>query len=587
MKSSDVSGISNVSNVSNVSNEELIEAAMEKIPCDLLLKNGKIVNVFSGEIHSGSVGIYRGKIAGIGDYSSRKEIDLRGRYVCPGFFDGHVHIESSMVSPAEYARAVVPKGTTSVVADPHEIANVLGLEGIKYILETSRDLPLNIFIMLSSCVPATDLETSGAALSAFDLSLFSDAPNVLGLGEVMNYLGVINEVPDLMAKIAGAKAKNRRIDGHAPGLLGKELNAYIAAGIKSDHECTTLEEASEKLKRGMFIMLREGTTAKNLNSLLPLVRPENSSKLFLVTDDKNPHDLLNEGHINSMIKRAMEYGIDPVIAIQMATINSSEYFKLDDLGAIAPGYRADLVVFDNFENFEITNVFKDGAMVASEGKIVEGVIKAIHVPLRSTINVKWIEIENFRIPAKSRRMKVIGTIPDQIVTRRRIEDVKERDGMAVSDIENDILKIAVIERHMASGNTGLGFVKGFNLKNGAIASSVSHDSHNIIVLGTNDQDMYMAAVRIVKIRGGWVFANNGKIVEELPLPIAGLMSEGRLEDVAERIERLNLATHKFGCKLKDPFMALSFLTIPVIPEIRLTDKGLIDANELKIVELFE
>ncbi len=568
-----------------VTNEELIDVAMKRKPCDLILKNGNIVNVFSGEIHSCDIGIYKNKIIGLDDYSARKEVDIKGMYVCPGFFDGHVHIESSMVTLREYAKAVVPKGTTSVVADPHEIANVLGLEGIKYMLETSDGLPMNVFLMLSSCVPATTLETSGASLSAFDLSLFLGSPNVLGLAEVMNYLGVINKEPDMMAKISGAKGK--RIDGHAPELRGNGLNAYVAAGIKSDHECTTLEEASEKLKRGMYIMIREGTTAKNLLSLLPLVNPKNSSRLFFVTDDKNPNDLLKEGHINSMIKTAIEHGIDPIRAIQMATLNTSEYFKIDDLGAIAPGYRADVVVFDNFNDFNIKLVFKDGVLVAKNGKLTKRIVAPKKVPLRSTINVKWIEIDDFRIRAKSEFAKVIELVPDQIITRKSIKRIKVENGLAVSDVENDTLKISVIERHMASGNIGLGFTKGFNLKRGALASSVSHDSHNIIILGTNDGDMYKAAVRIVKLRGGLVVVNNGEVVEELPLPIGGLISENSLEEVAGRIDRLNLEAGKLGCGLGDPFMMLSFLTIPVIPELRLTDKGLVDANEMRTVELFE
>jgi len=568
-----------------VTNEELIDVAMGRKPCDLILKNGKIVNVFSGEIHSGGIGIYKDKIVGIGNYIAKKEIDLKGKHICPGFFDGHVHIESSMITPKEYAKAVVPKGTTSIVTDPHEIANVLGLEGIKYMLETSNGLPINVFVMLSSCVPATNLETSGASLSAFDLSLFLDSPNVLGLAEVMNYPGVMDKDPEVMAKIS--KAKNKRIDGHAPGLKGRGLNAYIAAGIKSDHECTTLKEASEKLKRGMYIMIREGTTAKNLLALLPLVKAENSSKFFFVTDDTSPRDLLKEGHMNSMIKRAIEHGIGPITAIQMATLNTSEYFKIDDLGAIAPGYKADMVVFDNFNEFNIEMVFKDGVLVAKNGKMIKRIAKPAKVQLRSTINVKWIELDDFRIRAKSKLAKVMRVVPDQVITRKGIEKIKEKDGFAVSDVKNDVLKICVIERHMASGNTGLGFVKGFNLRRGAMASSVSHDSHNIVVLGTNDEDMYLAAVRIVKLRGGIVIVNEGCVVEELSLPIGGLMSEEKLEVVADRVDKLNFEVGKLGCKLNNPFMTLSFLTIPVIPELRLTDKGLIDVKKMKIVDLFE
>lgn len=566
-----------------VTNEELIDVAMGRKICDLVLKNGNIVNVFSGEVHSGDIGIYGGKIVGIDGYNAKKEIDLEGAYICPGFFDGHVHIESSMVTLEEYARAVVPKGTTSIVADPHEIANVLGLEGIKYMLETGEQLPINFFLMLSSCVPATDLDTSGASLSAFDLSLFMNSPNVLGLAEVMNYMGVINKDPDVMAKIS--KVGKKRIDGHAPELRGNRLNAYIAAGIRSDHECTTLDEASEKLKRGMYIMIREGTTAKNLLSLLPLVNPENSSKLFFVTDDKSPKDLLWEGHIDSMIRRSIENGIDPIRAIRMATLNTAEYFKIDDLGAVAPGYRADLAVFSDLDHLAIDMVFKDGELVAEGGKLTKRMTKQKRVPLRSTINVRWIETNDFKITAKSDAIRVITLVPDQIITRERIEEAKVENGLAVADVKEDILKIAVIERHMASGNIGLGFVKGFKLKRGALASSVSHDSHNIIVLGTNDEDMYRAAVEIVKIRGGLTVAFN-EVLEELPLPIGGLMSERNLEEVVDRIERLDRQASRLGCGVRDPFMALSFLTIPVIPELRLTDRGLVDSKEMKIIDLF-
>ncbi len=566
--------------------EEMIEVARGEKPCDLLLKNGKIVNVFAGEIHDGNVAIYKGKIAGIGDYKARKNIDLKGKYICPGFLDGHVHIESAMVTPPEYARAVVPLGTTTVVIDPHEIANVLGLEGIKYMLETSDNLPLNVFVMLSSCVPATDMETSGARLSAFDLRLLLDEPRILGLGELMNYPGVVHRAPEVMDKIRAARGK--LIDGHAPKLGGKDLNAYIAAGIKSDHESTTLEEAREKLRMGMYIMIREGTTTKNLQSLLPLVKPgrNSSRKLFFVTDDRHPYDLLQEGHINFMIKMAIKSGINPVTAIQMATVNGAEYFKLKDLGAVVPGYRADIIVLDNLKDFNILSVFKDGKLVASEGEIHPGVIKPISVPLRSTINTAWIEKEHFKIKARGKLVKVIEIVPNQLITRKRIEEIKIIDGQAVSDPERDVLKVAVIERHLASGNTGLGFVRGIGLKRGAIASSVAHDSHNIVVVGTNDEDMYTAAVKIVKLQGGLVVVENGKIIEELPLPIAGLMTGRKLEEVEDKIQALNAACRRLGAKVKDAFMVLSFLALPVIPEIRVSDKGIIDVVKFQLVPLF-
>ena len=570
--------------------EEMIEAARGEKPCDLLLKNGRIVNVFTEEIHEGNVAIYKGRIAGIGDYKAKEIIDLKGIYICPGFFDGHVHIESAMVPPPEYARAVVPLGTTTVIIDPHEIANVLGLEGIKYMLETSNNLPLNVFIMLSSCVPATDMETSGARLSAFDLKLLLDEKSILGLGELMNYPGVVHTAPEVMEKIRAAGDK--LIDGHAPRLMGKELNAYIAAGIKSDHECTTLEEARGKMRMGMHIMIREGTTVKNLKSLLPLVKHQtigrcSSRKTFFVTDDRHPYDLLREGHINFMVKTAIKSGVDPVTAIQMATINGAEYFKLGDLGAIAPGYRADIVAFDNFDDFNILSVYKDGQLVASDRKMLPGMIKPVSVPLRSTVNTAWIEKEDFVVKAMGKFIKIIEVVPDQLITKKRIEEAKIVKGRTISDPERDILKVAVIERHLASGNTGLGFVKGIGLKSGAIASSVAHDSHNIVVVGTNDEDMYSAAVKIVKLQGGQVVVENGKVVEELPLPIAGLMTERKLEEVENKIEALNSACQRLGATAKDPFMVLSFLALPVIPEIRVSDKGIIDVVKFQLVPLFE
>ncbi len=568
--------------------EEMIEAAGGERPCDLLLKNAKVVNVFAEEIYEGNVALYKGRIAGIGNYKAKRVVDLRGKYLAPGLLDGHVHIESAMVPPPEYARAVVPLGTTTVIIDPHEIANVLGLEGIKYMLETSSNLPLNVFLMLSSCVPATEMETSGARLSAFDLKLLLDNKRILGLGEMMNYPGVIHRTAEVLEKIKAAGDK--LIDGHAPRLTGKELNAYIAAGIKSDHESTTLEEAREKLRDGMYVMIREGTTAKNLKTLLPLVKSKGrntSRKCFFVTDDRHPYDLLREGHINYMVKTAIESGTDPLTAIQMATLNGAEYFKLKDLGAIAPGYKADLVVFDNFRDFNIISVYKDGQLVASDGQMLPGMIKPVFVPLRSTVNTAWIEKEHFKVVAKGQRAKVIQIVPDQLITRKRIEEVKIEGGEALSDPGRDILKVAVIERHLASGHTGLGFVQGIGLKRGAIASSIAHDSHNIVVVGTNDDDMYTAAVKIVKLQGGLVVVEGGQVIEELPLPIAGLMTGKKLEEVEAKIQALNLACQGLGATVKEPFMVLSFLALPVIPEIRVSDKGIIDVVKFQLVPLFE
>ena len=464
--------------------ENIIAAARGESKCSLLLKNVNLINVLSGEIYKTSIALYEELIIGFGDYEAEKTVDLEGHYACPGFIDAHVHLESSMVTVSEFARAVVPQGTTCVITDPHEIANVLGIEGVRYIHETSANLPLRVYIMLPSCVPATHMETSGACLSAEDLVMMSNYPRVIGLAEVMNYPGVIYRAPDIMEKLKGAGKKP--IDGHAPALTGKDLSAYIVAGIGSDHECTVIEEGKEKLRAGMHIMIREGTTARNLEALLPLVTDKNHTRCSFCTDDRHPEDLLSEGHINSMVKRAIRKGVDPVTAVQMATINTAHYFGLKHIGAIAPGYYADIVIFDNLHDFNIKEVYQKGIKIAENGKYLASPVSASKATyLRGTVNVNWQDI-NFKIKAPKGspcRARVIGVNKDQIVTNNLTEEITVKDGLAVADTEKDLLKIAVIERHMASGNIGLGFVKGFGMKEGAIASSVNHDSHNIIVVG--------------------------------------------------------------------------------------------------------
>jgi len=565
--------------------EEMIQVARGEVEVDLLLKNARVVNVFSGDIHRANVAIHHSRIVGLGDYRARQVIDLRGQYLCPGFIDGHVHIESAMLRVSEFARVVVPQGTTTVVCDPHEIANVLGLDGIRYMLESAKYNPFSVYVMLPSCVPATDMETAGSRLSAEDLSAMLRSAWVLGLAEVMNYPGVIFRNWEVLQKIK--TAEGRPIDGHAPGLTGRDLCAYVAAGIGSDHECTTPEEAREKLQLGMHIMIREGTTARDLESLLPVITPGNASNCMFVTDDRHLSDLLHEGHMNFVIRKAIGLGLDPMTAIQMATINTARYFGLKDKGGIGPGMRADLVVFDNFADFDIKMVFRGGQMVARDGTLPPLSEKPKDVPLRSSMNINWQRANDLRIRAEKKRAKVIGVIPNQIVTDNLIEEVKVEDGLAVSDVERDILKIAVIERHLASGNVGLGFVKGVGLKRGALASSVAHDSHNLMLIGTNDEDMLLAAREVERMRGGLAAVTGGRVLASLALPIAGLMSDRPFEEVNEGLQAMLEAAHELGSELHDPFMAMSFLALPVIPTLKITDKGLVDVLQFKIVPLFE
>jgi len=552
---------------------------------DLVIRNGRVVNVFSGEIEKKDVAIYGGMIVGFGDYKARKTIDVNGDFLCPGLIDGHVHIESSMVTIPEFARAVLPNGTTSVVTDPHEIANVLGREGIRFMAESARDVPLNVFIMLPSCVPATHMETSGATLKAGDLKPLFKEPWAIGLAEMMNFPGVIFRDPDVLRKIEMAKGK--RTDGHAPMLSGKGLYAYLSAGIRSDHECTTPKEAKEKLKNGMWIMIREGTTARNLRSLLPLVNPKNSRRFLFVTDDRHPKELLKEGHIDSMVRQAIRWGTDPILAIQMATLNTAEYFRLDDLGAIAPGYRADIVSFDHLGRFQIKKVFKEGILVADKGRMLFPPIRKRKGPkVKGSVRIKPLHKDAFLLRSDRSLAKVIQLIPNQIVTKKVMKKILLKEGVAHPNIKEDILKIAVVERHKATGNIGIGFVQGFGLKKGAIGSSVAHDSHNLVIVGTNDQDMLKTVEVIQAMGGGLTAILNGKALASLPLPIAGLMSEAPVAKVNLQLEALHRAAKNLGCRIPDPFMTLSFLSLPVIPELKITDKGLVDVNQFKFVPLF-
>ncbi|OGP94789.1 MAG: adenine deaminase [Deltaproteobacteria bacterium RBG_16_54_18] len=551
---------------------------------DLLLTNAQLINVFSKEIETQAVAIAHGKVVGLGDYPARATIDLQGRYLAPGLIDAHVHIESSMVGVGEYARAVLPRGVTTVVTDFHEIVNVMGIKGIELMRRGIESIPLNLFVMLPSCVPATHLETAGAELQAEDLKNLMQEEWVKGLGEMMNFPGVIHGDPEVLKKIEMARGK--RIDGHAPGLSGKELAAYIAAGISSDHECTTRAEAEEKLKQGMYLMIREGSTAKNLEELIQIVTPANAGRCMLVTDDCHPADLITQGGVDHCVRKAIRLGLDPITAIQMATLTPAQYFPLPGIGAIAPGYDADLVVIDDLDNFRVSQVFKQGRLIAENGKLISGVKDQGTVKPENTFNVPAISAEQFRIKAETSRAKVIEVIPQQIITKKAIYEMKTQDGLATADLDRDILKIAVVERHKGTGNIGLGFVKGFGLRQGAIASSVAHDSHNIVVVGTDDESMAQAVQGIVAMRGGLIATKGDKTLASLPLPIGGLMSDQTIEEVRDSLNRLHRTVKEMGGEPADPFMALSFLALPVIPELKITDKGLVDVTKFKIVPLF-
>ncbi len=564
--------------------EDKINRALGKEPVDLLLKNAQVVNVISGEIYKTSLAAVDGRIVGFGDYESQRTIDLQGAYLAPSFIDGHIHIESSMLTVTEFARAVVPLGTGAVIADPHEFANVLGLDGIRYILEERPGLPLDVFVMLPSCVPATELETSGARLSAYDLHLLVSEPRVVGVGEMMNYPGVLFADRDILNKLH--VGRDKQIDGHAPGLSGKALNAYVLAGPRSDHECITLEEAREKLRLGMHIHLREGSSEKNMSDLLPLINAQNSRHFSFVTDDRHPASLVSEGHIDNNLRIAIKNGVDPVTAIQIATINTARFYRLKNIGALLPRYWADMVVFDDLRDIRPRMVFKKGELVAQDGKPLFSARDIDHTYIRGTMNVQWLYESTFAVPARGNYVRVIQMVPGQIVTKNTTDRAKTAEGLAVSDVERDLLKFAVIERHRAGKNVGLGFVRGFGIKKGALASSVAHDSHNLGVLGTNDADMLKAAIRVIELGGGQVVVADGEVLAELALPVAGLVSDQPLEYVVEQVSRLNQAARKIGCRLPDPFAAMSFLPLVPIPELRLTDKGLVDAKEFKIIDLF-
>ncbi|MDY0131112.1 MAG: adenine deaminase [Desulforegulaceae bacterium] len=556
-----------------------------KNQADLLLKNLKVVNVYTDEIEKKDIAIKNGMIIGFGDYFAKEEIDCKGFFAAPGLVDSHVHIESSMVSVPEFAKAVLKSGTTTVVADPHEIANVLGTKGIDYMISESKDLPVDIFFMIPSCVPSTDMETSGAVLEAEDIKPYLKNPRVAGLGEVMNYPGVISGDPKIIAKIDACLETGKVVDGHAPFVTGKDLCAYVNAGVASDHECVSHEEALEKLSLGMRIMVREGTCARNLNDLFPAINEKTSERMMWCTDDRHPHDLIS-GHVSEIISDAISFGLDPSTAIRMGTLSPCEYFKFFDRGAIAPGKIADIILFKDLADFKPSIVYKSGKKVFENGSYSESV-KFKHSEKSPSLMNLDPEILDFSIPSEEgKRINIIGVVEDQVVTKRFCEFPKNENGFAVSDIKRDILKLCVVERYSGKGKTGKGFVKGFGIQKGAFASSVGHDSHNIIACGVNDEDMKTAAAKVIEMKGGFAVADNGVVIASLALPIAGLMSEKSLEEVILELDEVLKAVSNLGANQKDPFISLGFLSLPVIPELKLTDFGLIDVEKFQPIPLF-
>lgn len=563
----------------------MIDVAMGRVKAQLVFKNINVVNVFTEEIYKADVAIHDGYIAGIGEYSGAIELDMDGKYICPGFIDGHVHIESSMVTPAEFARAVIPRGTMTVIADPHEIANVKGIAGIKYIIEGSENLPLDIFIMLPSCVPATPFENAGSVLKAEDLLELINHQRVLGLGELMDYPSIITCEKNIINKIVLAKNAHKLMDGHAPGIREKELNAYILPGVRTEHECSTAKEAIERLRLGMFIMLREGSAARNVVDLLPAVNEATLNRCLFCTDDRQPEDIIKHGHIDNNVRIAIKNGIKPAKAIQMATINAARCYNLQNIGAIAPGYKANLLILNDLESIDIYQVYKKGRLVAENGKGLFNIRSINDSRMRNSVNIKKLEQESFNMNIPEGETSVIGLLPHSLITKKLRLKVTYDNNDYIDETGDKLLKIAVVERHHQTGNIGLGLVKGMGLQNGAIASSVAHDSHNIVVIGDNDIDMQTAVNHLQSIGGGICIAAGGNIKHSLALPIAGLMSDLSLEEVENKLKAMLKDAYSMGVsKEYDPFMTLAFLALPVIPELKITDLGLFDTLEYKFVK---
>lgn len=557
--------------------QRIIAVAAGREKADLVLKNAKYLNVFSNEFLCGDIAVANGLIAGVGKYDGKTEIDVSGKLVLPGFIDAHIHLESSMVTPAEFAKAVVAHGTTTVITDPHEITNVMGIDGVEYMIQASQNLPIDVHFMMPSCVPATEIDESGAELDCKDIDLYLDNKKVLGLAEMMNYVGVINGDKNVLSKIVTSQAHHKKIDGHAPELSGNDLNAYIAAGVYSDHECSTFENALEKLRKGQFIMIREGTAAHNLKALMPLLTQQYYSRCMFATDDKHPSDLLYGGHIDYIVKQALKNGADPIVVLKTATHHAARYFLLNNKGAIASGYLADIVVVDNLEDFNVETVFKRGKLVF-DGEVKDFSAPTVDEKLAEkcfdTFHLDSVTPSSFKVDGK---LGLIGLVGGELLTR----NLGTADKI---DVENDILKIACIERHKGTNHIGVGYVKGYSLKSGAVATSVAHDSHNIITVGCNDDDIAVAVNAIKDSKGGIAVVENGKIKALLELPIAGLMSDEPLTTVNEKLENAKSSAYELGAdKSIDPFMTLSFLSLPVIPSLRITTKGVFDAENWEML----
>ncbi|MDO8682929.1 MAG: adenine deaminase [Armatimonadota bacterium] len=574
--------------LSNVQEKaRLIAVARGREKADAVIRGGRVVNVFTEEVYPADIALCGDRIAGIGSYESDEVIDASGLTLIPGLIDGHIHIESSLLTPAEFARAALPFGTTSVVIDPHEIANVVGAQGVRQMLAASAVQPVTFYVMIPSCVPASEFETSGGAITAADIASLALDPRALGLAEVMNYPGVLEADPETLLKISINPKKVT--DGHAPGLTGRDLNAYVAAGMGSDHETVTVEEAVEKLRAGMRLMIREGSVAKNLDTFLPLVNRGNLDRLIFVTDDLLPSDILEKGHLDHLLRRAVAYGIDPIWAVKMATINPASYFDIRDIGALAPGFKADIVAVENLRDFKTRFVIHNGEMVYREGRILarKSMRRAFANDLFHTVRIAPLRLEDIRIPAKHGLCRVIEALPGRIVTDELLVNPATLLGWVVSDVHRDILKIVSVERHNATGRFAVGLITGFGLERGAIASSVAHDAHNIVAVGADDEDILTAINEVVKMQGGLVVSANGSVLESLPLPVAGLLSTQSARTVVAKLRKLEQAAAGLGVKIERPFMALSFMSLSVVPKLKLTDRGLVDVEAGEIVDLFE